>query len=518
MKTTAQENDTHRIFENMLAKGEGGATIQPEDYQAYAEYMSAIILQLPNANRLKLLTGTSSGQASFYFMNEKKEINATLYNNLLNQRVVGEGTHYGVDQVGLTNDSFTNSYLSVYTKIRYQLSPDDKKAQQKINDDVASTVRTLIPVWNTLVIKAKPLGIRILNDRNTDIALIQLTDTLNTIWLNLAYKETLKNDPSYPYIHLNDFRNIYSKIPDSAPEEMVTLLIEVYNLSGAAGAITSNIANATHTISGIISNIQQPTSENKGSSLTKSSKTVPGLSFDPIDPNSIIHQLNQYPILSYTNTHEVTKLSNDTLTITTLTAREIEISPINFLSCTALDGYRSSIFKEAFAGSSYHVKAIINNPVVNPQINCNPLPFNISTNQGWMLTDPIKDAISNGYPAPSDITGYVFNSKPNFNFNKGGNFGYINAMVFSQFLELYITFNSCISKKVKEYFRQNKSSKFNFVGHQFISCEYHFLEETENSIIVVIKPTPPGYLPPETDNIEYSSCQLVAVEVLYPFA
>jgi len=495
-----------------------------EEYQIYAEYMSNIISQLPNSSRLQFLLGTSSAQASFYFMDNKGAVNASLYNNLLNQRVLGEGTQYGVKQVSLTLDSFINSYLSVYTKLRYQLSPSDKATQQRINVSVAATIRELVPLWNTWVNQFQPKSVSKLNETNTDIALIQITDTLNTIWINHEYIETLKEDPSFPYVHIDDFKNIYNQIPKTVINEMVELMINVYKLSGAAGQITSCIANAIHTLAGIISNLQRPTKENKGLSLTGSSKLIPGLLFEPINPDDIINQLNTNPVVLYSNNNKVVKLSSNLLKIKIVNSQEVTISPLRFLSNTLENGIITSVFKETFSGTSYFVEAIVNNPVVNPQMKYTPRPFDIMSNTGWMLSEPVQEAIKNGYPSPTGITGYVFNSKPSFNFDKDGDFGFINSIVFSQFLELYITFTDCDVKKVKNYFEKNKESKFNFLGKPIgkpsmtFPYSYRFSNETNETIMVVIKPEPPGYLPPNNNDITSSSCQLVAVEIIYPFA
>lgn len=492
--------------------------------QTYAEYMSNIILQLPNSEKLQLLTGTSSGQASFYFMNNGGQVNGSLYNNFLNQRIIGQGTQYGVRQAGLTLDSFTNSYLSVYLKLRYQLSPKDKAEQEEINSKVASTVKNLIPLWNAYVEKYHPKNISKLSETNTNIALIQVTDALNTVWINPEYISVLKTDPSYPYTHINEFSIIYSKFPTEEyfTSDMKKLMENIYSLSGVSGAVTAEIANAVHTLAIIIYNLYYPSIENKGLSVTNSDNLIPGLLFEPSDPKNILEQLRKVPVVSYTNNNNVQKLSSELLKINILNSEEITISPLKFLSNVLEDGTMSSVFKETFSGTSYFVEAIVNNPVINPQFMTTPVPFDIITNTGWMFTEPVKDAIKNGYPPPSNITGYIFNSQPNFDFTEGGDFGFINSMVFSQFLELYITFTDCNARKVKNYFEENKFSNFNFLGRSIgnpseeLSYSCQIENESNSAATVIIKPNP-SFIPPTADITE-SSCQVVAVEIVYPFA
>jgi hypothetical protein len=517
---TTQETLHNSVIENMVA--------DPSTYEVYAQYMSKIIKQLPNPGSLKLLRDTSSAQASFYFLDDAtSKVNATLYNNLLNQRVVGEGQVNDVDQVGLTQDSFTNGYLSVYTKIGYQLSPADKATQQQIDANVASSMRALTPTWNAWVDATKPKDVNRLDSQDTNVALIQMTATLNSVWLNPAYKETLQNDPAFPYTHMNDFDVIYNQIPASVPRKMRDLMKEVFNKSGAAGAITADIANATQTLAGIIYNIQNPkagTSGNGGMLTTGSNMAVPGLVFEPARPNALVEQLRSNPPSStFTCNSLVRRSTETTLTVEASVGSGISIPILSFLSFGISGGARTSIFEHDYAGTRFTVSVTVKNATISPLMSSTPLLYNISTKQGWMSTGPVKDAIRNGYPAPTNVTGYVFNSKPSFNFAEGGDFGYIKSLVFSQFLEISIRFEDCISQDVRRYFEQHAEFGIRFLGirlgggSESSSYSYSYSEETATSITVTVKPNPPGYVP-GTDDINQSLCQLVAVGVGYPFA
>lgn len=500
----------------------------PAEYDVYAEYMSNIIKQLPNPGKLKLLANTSSAQASFFFLDDvTSAVNGTLYNNVLNQRIKGEGKLNDVDQVGLTQESFTNSYLSVYTKIGYQLSPADKATQQEINSAVGSTVRSLTTIWNNWWEAIQPKDVNKLNDTNTNIALVQMTNTLNTVWVNPDFKDLIRKDPSYPYVHLNDFGKIYNEMPVSVPKQMRDYMIEVFNKSGAAGAITADIANATQTLAGIINNIQNPTlgaSGNGGMPITGSNNPIPGLLFEPARPNALVAQLRANPPSSvYRFSRKITRSSETTLDVQASAGGGIRIPFLSFFSFGASGGVKSSIFENTYSGSDFRVEIVINNATLSPLMSSSPLLYNISTKQGWMSTSPAKDAIKNGYPAPTGITGYVFNSEPNFKFGEGEDFGYVNSLVFSQFLEISISFEKCDSKQVRKYFEEHVDTGVYFLGirlggaSQSLSYSYTYSEETATSIKVTVKPEAPGYIP-GTESINQSLSQLVAVGVQYPFA
>ena len=136
-----------------------------------------------------------------------------------------------------------------------------------------------------------------------------------------------------------------------------------------------------------------------------------------------------------------------------------------------------------------------------------------------MNADSVLNAIKNG--STTDVTGYVFDGKPSFDFGKDGNFGYINTLVYSQFFEIEIVFEQCESKKVEKYFEQHSSSSISFLGiplggaSESSSYSYSYSSKTESTITVILKPNPPGYIS-GTSDITQSLCQLIAVGVTYP--
>ncbi|NVJ71580.1 MAG: hypothetical protein HWE08_14565 [Alphaproteobacteria bacterium] len=495
--------------------------------QVYAEYMANIIKQMPNPGALTLLTGTANAQASFYFKSPTtSEINDNLYNNILSPRAAGMGQQYGINQAKLEASTFINAYNQLYLSLRYQLSQADQAIEQKLVAAVAGTITSLRPTWNAWVqaygSSATP-PIPALNMNDTNVALMQLTGTLQTQWVNPQYTEKLQNDPSYPYVHMNDFDTIFNQIPPTVPALMRDQIKQVYNAQGAEGGLTAQVANATQTLNGIRNNIQHPTAANGGLKLTGSSKMIPGMTFQPADPITLVNELAANPptqVFKYSST--VTRSEDETLSVSVSGSGGINIPILDFFSIGTGGGFSSSIFQEEFAGSKYSVDVTVNNATLQPMFTVEPQLYNISTAQGWLSSDPVKQALANG--GNTDVTGYVFDGGvPSFNFGEGGDLGFINAIVFSQFLELSITFDQCNSKQVKEYFEQHASATLRFLGiplggvSESSSYSYNYSAETDTSITVTMKPNAPGYVPGGTD-ITQSLCNLVAVGVKYPFA
>ncbi|MFK0732132.1 MAG: VWA domain-containing protein [Gloeotrichia echinulata GP01] len=490
--------------------------------QIWDQYMANIIKQLPNSQELSVLTGIGNAQASFYFKSPTTgEINADLYNDIISRRVQGCGSQFGVNQARLLSSAFINAYIQLYLSLRYQLSQADKAQMQLNVAETAKAVSTLTPIWNNWVDLHKGSGVPKLDTTNTSVALIQLTEVMQVSWVNPKYKEKLQENPDYPYNHTNDFNLIFSNIPLSVPKQMRDLIRQIYINQGTGGGITAKEANANQVLTGVRDNIQNPSTENGGLKLTGSSKMIPGLKIQPADPTSLVYQLKQNPPspkVSYEAS--VTKSNSTTLTFEASGSGSISIPILNFLSLSVKGEAKTNIFQQDYAGSNFSVEVVVNNPTIQPIMTVEPLLYNISTNQGWLYVDPIHQALDIG--TKTDVTGFAFDGGvPDFDFSKGGNFGYISALVLSQFLELNLTFKQCSSKDVKKYFDEHTSATISFLGiplggvNQSSSYSYNYSEQTETTITVTMKPNPPGYIPGGNDITE-SLCNLVAVGVTYP--
>ena len=502
--------------------------------EIYADYMSKIIQQIPNSENLSLLLGTSSAQASFYFKNAKNEINASLYNNKLARRIVGRGAQFGVNQVDLTLDIFTSNYLDVFQKIEYHLSTADQAEQERLYSLTFELVDELTEIWNQWLIRYSIKDIPPLDPRDKNKALIEMTSTLQTTWVSEDFIKVLESDPSYPYTHLDQFNIIFARIPETVPNYMIELMVKIYSTEGEAGVLTSQVALATQTLNGVRRNIINPKNGpdgNGGLLLTDSEITIPGMTYSPQEASNIENQLAKdppHPVLQYVSYESKIKPSEHNLLVTLKNSKTIKIHAINFFSMKILaenehdDEKFASIFAEPYAGTQFNVDIKVLNPVYHPPFEFTPMNYNPYTKDGWMANDVIKEAISNG--RDEEITGYIFTSAPNFNFAEGGDFGYINSIIFSQFIHLKLEFIDCEPEKVKNYFIQHQDSPIRFlnipISGIFENQKYYhsIIEESINTLKIEISPKPPGFIPPSTGNIEASLCSLTAVNVVYPIA
>ena len=510
-------------------------TEKSEGTNIYIKFMSEIIKQIPDSENLNLLLGTSDGQASFYFKSATtKEVNSSLYNNKIAKRVQGKGSEYGVNQAQLVNDSFTNAYLKVYSSIRYQLSKADELKKEKLVALTHDLIdHHLVPVWNKWVKSDNPSDIPLLPTDNSSEALLMMTDILLTQWINPAYIPIVEENPSYPYLHTNNFNEIFSRIPESAPEEMGIIMQEVLKVEGDTGYIISQMACATQTLSGIINNLRNPTTGadgNGGMLLTGSNSPVPGLVFTPKKASQIEVQLSVNPpdpVLEYCEVFELNGAEN--LFTEVLKRARIDTSNFQFSSFKDFNLKIGSLSQDQSEDFTCEAEIRIKDPTYDPIFDVNPLPYDPYTRKGWFLAAPIKEAVAN--ISNSDVTGYVFSSIPLYDFNKGGDFGFINSMVFSQFMEYKVVLKNFnlesnnlkdLEKAGIDRIKVSFENKYEFDYSYSVKKRKADTEaETGNNyeeIIIWLNPAPPGYIPPSGGNITNSLSGLVAVGVEYPIA
>ncbi|MDF1800234.1 MAG: hypothetical protein P1V81_13725 [Planctomycetota bacterium] len=492
----------------------------------FAQYMSNIIQQAPHASGLAVLDGASNAQVSFFFKDPNTdEVNAGLYNAMIAPRIQGMGAVHGTKQVQALPSTFLNAYNQLYLSLRYQLSPKDEATLQAMVAKVSGEVKKLVPAWNAWV---KAFGknatppIPELDTKDMRVALVQMTGTMQVNWLNPEFEDQLKEDASYPYNHLNDFDKIFNQIPLTVPATTRDMIKNVYSMQGQAGGISAKVADATQTITGIRKNVQSPSEESGGMLLSGTSQLVPGVIFEPDDPLTLVSLLSADPLDTLTYSAHITKSESTKMNFEVEGESSISIPVFSFFSVEASGGAKSSIFESNFAGSKFSVEVVVNNPTTQPALVMRPLLYNTSTNQGWLNADPITQALQNG--SNTEVSGYVFDGGvPQFNFAEGGDLGYIETLVLSQFLELRMTFEECESNSVRKYFEQHAEAAVSFLGIKLGSAsessshQYDYDESSSSKITVTMRPAKPGYVPGGTD-INQSLCNVVAVGVKYPFA
>ena len=407
--------------------------------QLYIDVISQIIKQMPDSDNLKILVGTTNAQASFYFKDPTNDkINASLYNNLLSARIKGMGEGpAGVGQVEQMSSVFTNSYLQIYKALRYQLSQADKATEQQLVAETAASIKALTPDWNAWV-ESTGSSVKKLDTKDTRTALVQMTATMTGPWLNPDYKSDLQMDPSYPYQHMNDFDKIFNNIPLSVSGQMRNEIKAVYNAQGAAGGIIAKVSGATQTLNGIINNIENPDLNNGGLVLTNDNN-IPGLVFEPESALSIVKILAANPpVHVYSHKLSLTKSGVNQLAVISTGMNEKKVMTHDFFCVLDDCNTVSCIFDEDYCGDKFTMEVIVNNATVSPRMEVKPLLYD-NNSDGWMYAIPVLDALKNG--SSNDVTGYVFDGgAPDFDFFKDGDFGYIESLVYSQFLEFELTF------------------------------------------------------------------------------
>lgn len=499
----------------------------PSADMAFDEYMASIVAQLPTNAGLSMLQGPQNSQVSFFFKNSADgAINSNFYNDLLAPRYEGRGTYNGVDQVATASSMFSSAYQQLYLSLRYQLSSKDLAAYQLAQAAVNTDMRGLVGPWNKWV---AAVGANLtppppkLDDTDMESALATLTFYMFNTWLSDSFKAKVKADPDYPYQHMNNFNQIFGEMPMGMPGTILTSITVVFQALASAGGLIAKMSNGTQYIEGIRNNLLNPKKENGGMTLEGSPNMVPGWTFTPNDPSKLVGILASTPPRGkLTYSAHVARTATNTLSVHASTGAGISIPVLDFFSIGVQGGASAGIMNQSFAGSSFDIEVVFNNPTVQPVLSMEPMLYDPATQMGWMDVNPIKEAIANG--SNSDVTGFVFSGGvPKFNFGKGGDLGYINSAVVSQFMQLRLTFNNCTTSSVQSFFDTHLKTTVSFLGiplggaSSSTHASHSYENVTANSVTVVIEPNPPGYLPGSA-NINDSLCALVAVGVTYPFA
>lgn len=123
-----------------------------------------------------------------------------------------------------------------------------------------------------------------------------------------------------------------------------------------------------------------------------------------------------------------------------------------------------------------------------------PEPFRTAGRKGWHFTDAIREAIAIG---KQDISGFRFAPKPNVDFTKNGDFGFINAVAISQYPTITIKVASSDYKKIKTDFDAAAEAdlKLDFLGMPLgagLSGSYKqndvSIDEASGTITIVLTP------------------------------
>ena len=134
------------------------------------------------------------------------------------------------------------------------------------------------------------------------------------------------------------------------------------------------------------------------------------------------------------------------------------VIPIKFVSIGVSGSFDLDIY--SFRGTGESVSMELTYPGITV-LPVEPARWDEVRGTGWYYPKPIFDAVRNGV---SDVTGYVFNPPPPYDFGEGGDFGVLQTLVISRFPTISINYTQGSWDDFSTDFRQNSSWDLRIFG------------------------------------------------------
>lgn len=190
------------------------------------------------------------------------------------------------------------------------------------------------------------------------------------------------------------------------------------------------------------------------------------------------------------------------------------VIPIDFFSLGVSGSFDLDIY--SFRGTAESVSIEMTFPGLTI-VPVEPKRWDKAQGTGWYYPKPIYDAVRNG---GADVTGFVFNPTPSYDFSAGGNFGLLRTLLLSQFPTISIDYTQGNWDEFSSEFRQNSSWDFRIFGMKVGSFSQSLYvgvakkNDVGGGFTVRFEPNPQTLSVGPLDRVTY----VVGAEVLYPGA
>ncbi|HEX8735303.1 MAG TPA: hypothetical protein VF721_08285 [Pyrinomonadaceae bacterium] len=402
---------------------------------------------------------------------------------------------YNKDNYIETNaGAFTTSYFNVLQDTQYVLSAED---QMKLNAVVGANQ----VVVNTLITDFVTTQGPIPSPQNK---------TLSSQLLYVMTEILTWGVPGLTLAQLQNSTNPMSLLPNiplgagAIINDLMTYLGNSSSVAGIQGAVTSNNAQLAQTKSNIS---PAPADLSPGwiQIVDGSGNTsiAPEIDFQ----ESVANIQNELlPRAGKGRTFSVEFLA------TKLDSNQVQVSNssssgtgfIGFLfGASNSSGTSYNMFSFAENLTSCEVKLEFNGVT---KVTPSPFPYNISSAAGWWNPAPVKDAANPSNPPQS---GYQFSTKPQFDFQTNGDFGFLSTIMISQQPIIKLTYKNASLSQFQQVFTQRKTWGTSFLGIPLAggsnSSYTATASESQDGTSVVVTMSPVENISPVSiqDNLAY---------------
>ena len=371
-----------------------------------------------------------------------------------------------------TGALFTNSFISVLSKVVYQLSRADTATLNNAYANATNQQMALLNAWkSTYGTLPTPSQGQMPIDAIMSIICTKWADpptTVNAIQNSINLQNLLNNAPP-------------------SGQAMMPVIANYVNALGSSVTLANAQTMNNAYVNAALRALQTPSAANGGMLLNSSSTTYyPSYTFGT-DLSAIINGLQS------SNTVEIT------MDVSIASATEYSVSirggtsfTIPFLEFFSLGvGANASYFHDEIVKSANSVSVKMTFTGVT-LVNYRPSAFNESVLQNWCFMQPILDAIKN---QGQDVSGYHFSPSPGVDFSLNGQFGILQGVAISNYPSAEITVTSSNYQSIQTTFQQSVSTSISFLGIPLgggsESTYSNSASSSSSTSTVTIKLTPP---------------------------
>ncbi|WP_420551201.1 lamin tail domain-containing protein [Tenacibaculum aiptasiae] len=382
----------------------------------------------------------SKGNFPFYWENSSNlKFNSASY-DWIKSSIKRESSDGPVTLEGV----FTNIFLETITNIAYSLSTADQAILTKAHQNAQEQQGALLRAWRA-AFGTLPSG-------NTPI-----NDILGTIQKDWSSK------PNLTLQQIQNARDLNEELDKTPPAgaPILPVLASYLNALGSAINLENDVTLNNSILRDLRNAINNPTASNGAvevyNSSAGSSMYLPNYPFAASSSVAKLTNSLQHPTANpITLKMSVSNFNGSDVTISVNGGAGVTIPVLDFFSISG-SGH-ASYFKNTIAAEASQIDIEMSfSGVTLAQFG--PMDYDISSRQGWLYADPIKQAMKNG---DKDVSGFKFGTTESADLAK--EFSFINAVAFSNFPDIKMVIHSSSYESIETIFKETTSWSVGFLG------------------------------------------------------
>ena len=308
------------------------------------------------------------------------------------------------------DQSFTNLYMDVLSKVTYSLSSTDQAHLDKLTSHIADHQLAILETWKEVygTLPGVQNNEEII-DKITQIIVSQWADPSTTL-------ETVQ--------HSTNIHTLLNNTPASG-KRILPEFIRWVNAVNTANSFANDVSLNNAYINRALNAVQKPSAENGGMRISDSTGFIRPAYRITTPLHEVLSSLNSKDNklkFSVSLLHS----SGEEYNISIKGYESFRVSADKIFSL--IEGDPSEALKDQIPVVDSPAEILVTLSGV-AMINFGPVPFDKATGKSWYWIKPIQDAIKNG---DKDVSGFKFSPKPQIDFSKEGPFGFLTGVLIAR--------------------------------------------------------------------------------------